>query len=38
LAVSISQRSEEMRLYNLVYNLTLSNGGLKAVSSNASLG
>jgi hypothetical protein len=33
--VSISQRSEELRLYNLVVNLTISNHGLKAVSSNA---
>jgi hypothetical protein len=31
-------RSEELRLYNLVYNLTISNRGLKAVSSNASPG
>jgi hypothetical protein len=36
--VSISHRSEELRLYNLVYNLTISNPGLKAVSSNASAG
>jgi hypothetical protein len=33
-----SQRSEELRLYNLVKNLTASNSGLKAVSSNASHG
>ncbi len=38
LVVSMSQRSEEMRLYNLVQNLTISNPGLKAVSSNASTG
>ncbi len=36
--VSISQRSEELRLYNMVWNLTISNPGLKAVSSNASPG
>jgi hypothetical protein len=36
--VSFSQRSEEQRLYNLVYNLTISNPGYKAVSSNASPG
>jgi hypothetical protein len=36
--VSISQKSEELRLYNLVKNLKISNPGLKAVSSNASLG
>ncbi len=36
--VSISQRSEERGLYNLVYNLAISNPCLKAVSSNASLG
>jgi hypothetical protein len=36
--VFISQRSEELRLYNLVYNLTIANPGLKAVSSNASPG
>jgi hypothetical protein len=35
LMVSISQRSEELRLYNLVQNLTISNFSLKAVSSNA---
>jgi hypothetical protein len=35
---SISQRSEEPRLYNLVYDLTISNPGLKAVSSTASPG
>ncbi len=33
---SISQKSEDLRLYNLVYNLTISNPGSKAVSSNAS--
>jgi hypothetical protein len=38
LVISISQRSEELRLYNLVLNLTTSNTGLKAVSSNASPG
>jgi hypothetical protein len=38
LVVSISQRSEELRLYNLVQTLTVSNHGLKAVSSNASPG
>jgi hypothetical protein len=38
LAVHISQRNEDLRLYNLVYNLTISNRGLKAVSSNASPG
>jgi hypothetical protein len=36
--ISISQRSVELRLCNLDYNLTISNPGLKAVSSNASLG
>jgi hypothetical protein len=35
LVVSISQRSEELRLYKLVYYLTISNSDLKAVSSNA---
>jgi hypothetical protein len=30
--------SEERRLYNLVQNLTISNPGLKAVSSNGSPG
>jgi hypothetical protein len=29
LVVSISQRRVELRLYNLVYNLTISNPGLK---------
>jgi hypothetical protein len=29
--VSISQGSEELRLYNLDWNLTISNPGLKAV-------
>ncbi len=38
LVVYISQRSEEQRLHNLVKNLTISNTGLKAVSSNASSG
>jgi hypothetical protein len=36
--LSISQRSEELRLYNMVQNLAISNPGLKAVSSNASPG
>jgi hypothetical protein len=37
--VYISERSEELRLYNLLAsNLTISNHGLKAVSSNASPG
>jgi hypothetical protein len=36
--VSISHRNEEMRLYNLVLDLTISNLGLRAVSSNASPG
>jgi hypothetical protein len=36
---SISQRSEELRRYNLVLNVTISNPSLKAVSSeNASPG
>jgi hypothetical protein len=34
--VFIYQRSKEMRLYNLVWNLTISYPGLKAVSSNSS--
>jgi hypothetical protein len=38
LVVSNSQRSEGLRLYNLVQILTISNPSLKAVSSNASLG
>jgi hypothetical protein len=38
LVVSVSQRSEELRLNNLVYNLTISNPRLKVVSSNASRG
>jgi hypothetical protein len=38
LVESISQRSEELRLYNLVWNLTISSIGLKEVSSNASPG
>jgi hypothetical protein len=36
--VSISPRSEELRLNNVVLNLTISNPGVTAVSSNASLG
>jgi hypothetical protein len=36
LVVSILQSSEEPILYNLVQNLTISNPGLKAVSSKAS--
>jgi hypothetical protein len=35
---SILQRSEELRLYDLVYSLTISNPVLKAVFSNASPG
>jgi hypothetical protein len=35
--VSILQISEELRLYNRVLNLTISNLGLKAVSSNGFL-
>jgi hypothetical protein len=38
LVVSISQRKEELRLSNLVEYWTFSNPGLKAVSSNPSLG
>jgi hypothetical protein len=38
LVESISQRSEELRLYNLVWNLAICNRSLKAVSSNASPG
>jgi hypothetical protein len=38
LVVSTSQRSEELRIYNLVWNLTISNPCLKMVSSNASRG
>jgi hypothetical protein len=38
LVVSTSQRSEELRLYNVVKNLTISNPGLNAVSSNTSPG
>jgi hypothetical protein len=34
--VSISQRSEELRLHYLVWNLTIPNPGSKVVSSNAS--
>jgi hypothetical protein len=36
--VGYISRSEELRLYNLVMNLPISNPGLKAVSSNASPG
>jgi hypothetical protein len=36
LVASILQRSEELRLYSLVLNFTISNPGLKTVSSNAS--
>jgi hypothetical protein len=36
--VFISQKSEELIIYNLVQNVTISNPGLKAVSSNASPG
>jgi hypothetical protein len=36
--IFILQRSEELRHYNLVENLTTSNHGLEAVSSNASPG
>jgi hypothetical protein len=32
------KKSEEFRLYNLVYNLTISNHGSKALFSNASPG
>ncbi len=35
LIVPVSQRSEELRLYNLVQNLTISYPGLKALSSNS---
>ncbi len=38
LVVSDSQRSEELKLYNLVWNLTISNPGSKAASSNTSPG
>jgi hypothetical protein len=38
LVVSISRRSEKLRLYNLVLKMTISNPGLKEVSSNASPG
>jgi hypothetical protein len=38
LVKSILQRSEELRLYNLVQNLTISNPGLESVFSKASLG
>jgi hypothetical protein len=33
---SFARGSEELRLHNLVYNLTFSNPSLKALSSNAS--
>jgi hypothetical protein len=33
-----NSNSEQLRLYKLIYNLTISNPGLKAVSSNASRG
>jgi hypothetical protein len=33
--VTLSQRNEELRLNNLVYNLTISKTGLKVVSSDA---
>jgi hypothetical protein len=36
LVVSISRRSEELRLYKQVLNLAIPNPRLKAVSSNAS--
>jgi hypothetical protein len=35
---SNSQKSEELKLYNVVYNLTISNPGSKAISPKASLG
>jgi hypothetical protein len=35
LVVSILQRREKLRFYNVVKNLTVSDPGLKAVSSNA---
>jgi hypothetical protein len=38
LLLSILQISEELRLYNLLKNLTISNRSLKAISSFASLG
>jgi hypothetical protein len=38
LVVSISQRSEALKLYNLVWNLSISDPGKKALSSNASPG
>jgi hypothetical protein len=38
LVISVSQRSEELRHCDLVLNLTISNPGLEAVSSNASPG
>jgi hypothetical protein len=38
LVESILQISEQLRLYKLVLSLTISNPGLKAVSSNASPG
>jgi hypothetical protein len=36
--VSISQRNEGLKIYNLFKNLTISNPCLKAASSNASPG
>jgi hypothetical protein len=36
--VSISQKSEKRRLYSLLYDLIISNPGLKATTSNASPG
>jgi hypothetical protein len=36
--VSISQTSEKRRLYSLLYDLIISNPGLKATTSNASPG
>ncbi len=38
MGVSISQSSKDFRLYNLVSNLTISNPGIKAISSKASPG
>jgi hypothetical protein len=38
LVIPISQRIEELRLYNLVYNSTILNPGLIFVISNASSG
>jgi hypothetical protein len=34
--VSTPEKRQELRLYNLVQNWTISNPGLKAVSANAS--